>query len=503
MKIALLGASGHMGLPTLEEFLKLEEVEAVRVLLEKKYKRNKLVKRLAKKNPKKLEIFYGTVANKEGILNIVQDCSYLFNLAGVIPPRSDKHPHDSYIANELGVKNIIEVIEKNPEIKLIDITTMALYGHHEPTHPFQRVGDPLFPGVYDFYTTHKLRGEFALLESDIPYFAIIRQTAMVYFDMLTSNMNDGLIFHTPFNGPLEWSTAEDSARLMAAIVREDIKGNLNYDNFWRKIFNLGGGEENRITGFDTVQGGFSLFGGKAQDYYEPWYNVLRNFHGGFFADGDKLNDLFHYREDNINDYWGKVLKTHSSLKMARLAPKGLIKTFGIKRLFKDSNAPAYWYKHNDEARLIAYFGSKEKYEQQTRKWEDFKIWDCSKDRSLDNYQPIDYGFDIEKSDQKVTLEDLQNVAKKHGGKLITKDFKTGDVYTKVEWENSDGERFIARPFTVLRGGHWWNPLYTAYVWDFDRLAKKDEIYAAFWYDSHAKNENHCYYFDEQLKARIK
>ena len=105
--------------------------------------------------------------------------------------------------------------------------------------------------------------------------------------------------------------------------------------------------------------------------------------------------------------------------------------------------------------------------------------------------------------KEINLQDLQNVAKMHGGKLISTEFKTGDVYAKLEWENSDGERFIARPFTVLRGGHWWNPLYTAFVWDFDRLAKKDQIYAQYWYDTHDKDEDHCYYFDDELKARIR
>ena len=73
----------------------------------------------------------------------------------------------------------------------------------------------------------------------------------------------------------------------------------------------------------------------------------------------------------------------------------------------------------------------------------------------------------------------------------------------MEWENSDGERFFARPYTVLRGGHWINPIYKEYVWDYDRLAKKDELIAAYWYDSHNKDENHCYYFDKDLKAKIR
>jgi len=503
MIVTLFGAAGHMGFPSLEEFITIEQVDKVKVLLEVKYKRNKLVENLAKKNPGKIKILYGTVASKEDIEKAVEGASYLFNLAAAIPPRADKFPEDSRLANEVGVKNIVRVLENHPEIKLIDITTVALYGHRNKRNPWVRVGDPLFPGIFDFYTVHKLRGEFAILESSIPNFAIIRQSAMIYLDMLTANMSDGLMFHTPFNNAIEWSTAEDSARLLANIIRADLKGDLNHDNFWGKIFNLGSGEESRISGYDTIQGGFALFGGDAKDFFEPNYNCVRNFHCGFFADGEKLNNLFHYREDNVNDYWGKILKAHPVFKMAKIVPTKLIKKFSILKIMKDSNAPAYWYAHNDIPRITAFFGSMKEYEDQPKDWKDFDLWDYKAERSIVHYKPIDYGFNIDKSDEDITYGDLVNVAKKHGGKLLSKSFKKGDVYAKLEWENSDGEIFIARPYTVLRGGHWWNALYTKYEWDFDRLAKKDEIYAQLWYDSHSKDENHCYYFDENLEARMK
>ena len=501
--ITLFGAAGHMGFPSLVEFIKLEGVDKVKVLLENKYPRNKLVEKLAKENPGKIDIYYGTVASKNDILKSLEGANYLFNLAAAIPPRADKFPMDSYNANEVGVKNIVEILEARPEIKLIDITTVALYGHRDPKNPYVRVGDPLFPGVFDFYTTHKLRGEFAILESSIPNFAIIRQSAMVYLDMLSANMGDGLMFHTPFNDPIEWSTAEDSARLMAAIVREDLLGHLNHDNFWGKIFNLGSGEESRITGYETVQGGFSLFGGDAKDFYDPNYCCTRNFHCGFYLDGEKLNELFNYRQDNIHDYWPKILKAHPEMKAARIVPKKLIKRFSIVSTMKDSNAPQYWYKHGDIARLTAFFGSKEAYENQPTKWEDFNLWDASDAKKLKPIKKIDYGFDINKPDKEISLDDLLNVAKMHGGKLLTTSFKKGDVYAKVEWENSDGVKFTARPYTVLRGGHWWNALYKEYVWDFDRLSKKDKIYAQYWYDTHLEDEDHCYYFDENLEAKMK
>lgn len=503
MIVSLLGASGHMGLATLEEFLKIDEIDTIKVLLEHKEKRNKLVKKLAKKNPNRIEIIYGDISNIEDVRVLTNGANYLYNLAAVIPPKSDKQPHKSYLANELGPYNLVTVLEDNPQIKFIDITSVALYGHRNHKHPFERIGDPLLPSVYDVYAAHKLRGEYKILESNIDNFVIIRQTAMIYKEMLINNMRDGLMFHTPFNDPLEWSTAEDSGLLMANIIREDLKGNLTKDNFWNKVFNLGAGIENRISGYETLEGGFKLIGGKTNKFFDPNYNVTRNFHGGFYLDGDDLENLFHFQNDTIDNYWLKIKKKYPFFSLAKIIPSKLLKLFAIKRLFKDSNSPKYWYKHNDIPRIIAFFGSLDKYEALSSSWEDFKLWDYKNNRDINKYVPIDYGFDINKLDKDITIEDLRNVAKLHGGKLISTEFNQGDVYAKLVWENSDKEQFVSRPYTILRGGHWYNPLYKSNTWDFDRLSKKDKIFASYWYDSHDKKENYCYYMDEDYVARIK
>ena len=504
MIVGLFGASGHTGIPTLKELLKVEGIECIKILLEKKYKRNKLVLKIAKKHHNKIKIYYGDISNKEDLFDVLKDCHYLINLAGVIPSESDKSPDRSYRANELGAYNIVDVIENNyPDVKLIDITTVALYGHRNYKHPYIRVGDPLFPGVYDFYTTHKIRGEYHLLESNIKNFVIIRQTAMIYMEMLTANMKDGIMFHTPFNTPIEWSTAEDTARLLACIIKEDHLGHLNHNNFWNKIYNLGGGEKSRVSGYETINFGFKLLGGTAKDFYEPRFNVTRNFHCGFFYDGEILNDMFHYRKDDIESYWNKIGKKYWYFSLGKICPKKLIKKMSIEGAFKDSESPMYWYKNKDYARIIAYFGNVEKYESLPRSWDEFEIVDYTKEKTLSTYEPIDYGFDIDKRDEEITYDDLVNVAKRHGGKLISTSFKTGDVYTRVEWENSDKERFFAKPYTILRGGHWMNKTYKEYVYEFDRLAKKDAIYASYWYDSNDKDEDHYYYFDKELKAQIK
>ena len=169
----------------------------------------------------------------------------------------------------------------------------------------------------------------------------------------------------------------------------------------------------------------------------------------------------------------------------------------------------YWVNHNDEARIYAYFNGIDKYNAIPKDWNEFKLtirgeglkgekFDYDEIRKTPTH--INHYFDLNKKREDVTIEDLIKVAEAHGGKLITKDFKTGDVYRKLEWETQDGERFTARANTVLYNGHWYNISYKDYAWDFDRLAKKDKIYQEIWYDAHEKDENKFYYYDENFKA---
>ena len=321
--------------------------------------------------------------------------------------------------------------------------------------------------------------------------------------MLVDNMNDGLIFHTDYNNPLEWSTAEDSARVMTAIIKQDNLGKLTKDNFWNKIFNLGDIEENRVSGYKVLEDGFKLMGAKVEQFYKPNDNVTRNFHGGFYYDSEDLFSLLDVKHDSLCEYWKRIKHKYPYFALGRIVPKKLLRKFVIERLYKDPDSPKYWYDHNDIARLTAFFGSKEDYEALPSDWKEFKKWDYLSSRSISTYQPIDYGYDINKSDKYITFEDLVSYASKRGGRLISQDYQKGNIYQVLEWENSDKERFKARAYTVIRGGHWLNPLYNLYTWDFDRLSKKDEIIAAYWYDSHSKDENHTYYMNDKFEVLLK
>ena len=514
MKVALTGATGNMGRATLEEILQNPALEQVKLLILPTDKRVKKIRKAHKKDKNRIEIVFGNLADAQACRKLTEGVDYVLNLAAVIPPHSDQYPERAVECNETGVNTLVECIEgMQDQPKLIHISTLALYGNRNSLHPWAQVGDPLLVSPFDIYSATKMRGEFRVLESSVRTWAILRQTAMLHKNMLADNMHDGLMFHTCFNAPLEWATAHDSGVLMANILRRDMQGELQGGVFWKKVFNIGGGMQNAITGYDTLNDGFRLIGGSTKDFFLPYYNVVRNFHGAWFYDSDALNDLFAYRSQSVSDYWREIGRTHRYYALGKIVPKRLIAKFAIKRLFKSPNSPAYWVKHNDIPKLTAYFGGKENYEKlRQTEWKDFPLlienraengdaldYAALKDRA--NAKTIDYGYDITKKDEEITLADLQNVAHLHGGALLSDTF-AGDMYAPMQWRNQDGREFTATAYTVLRAGHWINRTYTENVWEFDRLAKTDGLYAQIWYDSHGKDENYTYYEDENFVARI-
>ncbi len=502
MVVAITGGAGNMGQEALKALIGENYITKIKLLAHSRKHTKKLLKRI-KPLLNKTEIVMGSLADIDVCRKLIGGADIILNMGAVIPPKSDQYPKAAIECNQIGADSLCRAIEQIGENQpvLIHISTVALYGNRTAPHLYGRVGDPLLVSPFDIYSATKLRGEFRVLESNINKWAVIRQTAMLHNNMLSDNIHDGLMFHTCFNAPLEWATAHDSGILMRNILRRFSDGTLP-ESFYKQVYNLAGGKINRLYGFDTLNDGFALVGGSAKDFFRPGYNATRNFHGVWYLDGDRLNNLFDYQSQSASDYWKEILKIHKAYKMGKIVPKSLIRRFAVKRLLKDPNSPAYWYKHNDTARLIAYFGGVDKYEElQKQSWDKFPVStrpDISEPAA--NPEEVYYGYDYSKPDGEITLADLKTVAEAHGGKLITEDFATGDIYRKVEWETQDGERFTATPFSVLRAGHWLSSIYTENVWDFDRLSKKDKIFASVWHDSHERDEDMRYSYDENFNA---
>ena len=208
MKVAMTGANGHMGIEVLTQTLELDSVEFVRVLLSTKKKNDKLAKRWQKKFQNRIQIVRGNVQNAEACKALVSGIDVVVHMAAVIPPASDTNPQASESCNVRGTIALVDAVKAcSPQPKYIHLSTMALYGNRNEKHPFGRVGDPLLVSPFDVYAMHKLQGEHYCLDAELDCWAVLRQSAMLYPDMLKCNIRDGLMFHTVMNAPLEWKTA--------------------------------------------------------------------------------------------------------------------------------------------------------------------------------------------------------------------------------------------------------------------------------------------------------
>lgn len=501
MIIAITGITGNMGQAVLEALQSAEHIERIKLLCHNKKRMKKLLKKY-KTLRDKTEVVEGGMT-KNALSRLIEGAELVINMAAVIPPRSDHDPRAAEACNERGVIDLIEAIESaNPAPALVHVSTVAVYGNRSGAHPFGRVGDPLIATPLDAYSTTKIRAEFAIMESRIEKWAVLRQSAMLHPRMLKDNMHDGLMFHTTFDAPLEWCTAHDSGLLMRNVA-EAVATDSVPDGFWKHCFNMTSGKANRKYGIQTFDDGFAVMNGSAVDFFKPWYNATRNFHGMWFLDGDALNDMFDYQRQTTDMYWSEVFKAHPVYKLGKFVPKCLIRLFVFKRLLRNTNAPTYWVRKNDEARITAFFGGRENFRKlKASKWSDIALPDYSAAQTLpDNATPVFYGFDFDKPDDALTQADLEAVAEAHGGVLLGT-FR-GDMYEKLDWQTQDGEVFSACAYTVLRAGHWFNPAYKSFVWDFDRLCKKDKVFASVWYDSHGKDEDNVYGFDENCRAYAK
>ena len=500
IKVALTGATGAMGGEVLYHLLQSERNIEIRcIIYDGEKKLPKFFKKTVKANKGKVERFKGDIANYADCVKLIAGCDYVFHCAALIPPKSDHDPEGTYLTDFLGTKNLIDAVKASgraDKIKFVHVATVAMYGNRSYPHVWGRVGDPIISSDYDCYSENKLKAEKYLLESGLPHFVSLRQTAVLHKYMFANNLKDGLMFHTSWNCPLEWVTDEDSGRLCRNLVERDLDGKL--EGFWNDIYNIGGGAACRVTGFETLDGGFKIMGKGAKKFFKPNWNIARNFHGVWFYDSDRLENFLHFRTQTFDDFWRATLKKHPYFKLGKIVPAKLISSLLIKRLFKNTNAPMYWLKHGKEGRVKAFFGGREQYEKIAADWKDYPLLcegnlpdgkiDYEKLRDVESAEKylLEHGYDESVPIAKLTVEQLDDAAKFRGGRLLSETY-CGDPHEKLKWRCAEGHEFTLSPFTVLRGGYFC-PDCEPKPWRYGAVAKRSPFIAQVYFDTHTDGE---------------
>ena len=166
-------------------------------------------------------------------------------------------------------------------------------------------------------------------------------------------MNDGLMFHTCWNTPIEWATARTSGLLLKNLVEKDTNGTLKPD-FWRKVYNIGNGKDARVTGFETLDRGFKMMRRSAEEIFRPEWNASLNFHCMWFVDSHILNSYLDFQHEGFEAFFSKLERKLWYFKLGKPFPR-LVQRFAIMPLLNTNNAPVFWVMHNLKKRVNAFY----------------------------------------------------------------------------------------------------------------------------------------------------
>ncbi|MDR1927563.1 MAG: NAD(P)-dependent oxidoreductase, partial [Oscillospiraceae bacterium] len=358
--VFLTGSSGNMGWAGFQELYKKKDKFNF-VLLNRDSKKGRAMFAPYVDDPC-VKLVWGDLRSQKDVLDCVTGADYVLHVGGMVSPAADYDPKGTIKTNTLAAKNIVEAVKAQPnadDIRVVYIGTVAETGERDAPIHWARTGDPIKISIYDHYAISKTIAERFFAESGLKHWVSLRQSGILYPNILKNY--DPIMFHVPINGVLEWATVEDSARLLANVCEDWVP-----EAFWRRFYNIGSGKDYRITNFEFEQYLLGAIGmGDPRKIFDANWFTLRNFHGQWYADSDLLESYLHFRENKpIQQYFDEMsARLPGFYKLAKLAPAGLIRAFGMKRLTK---TPIYgtmhWIATNNEARINAYYGSREAWE---------------------------------------------------------------------------------------------------------------------------------------------
>ncbi len=484
--IFITGTTGSMGSAALLELLERRDRFDIVTLVRPSRKNKKRMSRY--RGEPGLTIVWGDITCYEDVLRCVTGADYVLNPAAMISPAADREPDTAWATNMGAAEHIVTAIKAQPDpdsIKLVNIGSVAMTGDRLPPIHLGRVGDPLKPSIYDFYALSKIAAERIVIESGLRYWVSLRQTFIALPNLLS--LLDPIMYHQPLDTRIEFVTASDSGRLLANACEADVP-----EEFWRRVYNVGGGPACRVIFNDYAELVFQGLGlGGPRAIFERNWFALKNFHCHWFEDSDVLEGYLHFRRETLEDHLRQIserapwyVKLVSAPGVGRLIPKRLIKELIMKPLARSKNGPLHWIENGVEGRITAFFGSLDDWA---------RISDWGADAPERNIEPIllYHGYDEDKPESQLDLDDMRGAAAFRGGECLSQAMSQGDLASKLRWSCAFGHDFDASPTLVLLAGHWC-PSCAPPPWNYDEIAERNPFFAQVWYPNHDPSESNFY-----------
>jgi nucleoside-diphosphate-sugar epimerase len=486
--IFLTGASGTMGQAGLQALLEKrdqgwEELEIVVLVLPTPRDRKVMAAYAGRPGVK---IVWGDLTCYEDVLPCVTRADFVLHVGGMVSPLADYYPQATTRVNLGAIRNILRAIHAQPDpdrVRLVYIGSVAQTGDRNPPLHWGRVGDPINISVYDNYAVTKTIAEREVIESGLAHWVSLRQTGILHPGLFASL--DPIMFHQPINGVFEWVTVHDAGRLLANVCADEVP-----ESFWRKIYNIGGGESCRMTNHEFLRRCFPVLG--IRDFrtvVEPNWFATRNFHGQWYEDSDDLEQMLHFRRQSVDDFIACLDRQPSFGKSAaRMTHPAVIKKWVMEPVASRKNGPLHWIRRHGEDRTAAFFGSREK-------WSQIPGWDAY-ELAAPSRQPrrLSHGYDEGKSPADLDIGDMRQAAGFRGGECLSPGMEAGDLHRPLGWRCAFGHTFSGSPFLVLKAGHWC-PQCLPPPWNSDAIARCNPFFAQVWCPHHECQEANYYAAD--------
>lgn len=287
------------------------------------------------------------------------------------------------------------------------------------------------------------------------------------------------MFHNPPNGVMEWSTVEDSARLMAALCGDDVP-----DHFWRHFYNIGGGASARLINHEFMVKMMTAMGVKDfRQLLDPKWLATRNFHGQWYLDSDRLHELVPYRRTTIDQFFMELSRRIPCFvrTVMRFFP-GLAR----KQVQKTAEGPGVPFTGcapmiRSILTPISALALRGSAFQRTGTTSSLPSPRAIQRRSTmammtPNKPKADW-----------TIADLKAAATYRGGQCHAE--MLNDPHVPVDWECSLGRRFGMTPNLYLAGGHWC-PTCQTDIDVYPRVAATNPFFAQVWPGPSASPADH-------------
>ncbi|CAM5645841.1 NAD-dependent epimerase/dehydratase family protein [Streptomyces pilosus] len=442
-RVFLTGAAGNWGRAVLNEFRERADRFQVIALVLPKGRDLETIR--SYEDMENLDVVFGDLTDYETVERCVREADYVLHVGAVVSPFADDHPELARRVNVGSMRNIVRAVRTRPataQPAVVGVGSVAETGDRNPPHHWGRVGDPLRVSRYDEYGQTKVVAERELVDSGLTRWVWLRQTGIFHPGMLA--IRDPIMTHSTLGGVMEWVSAEDAARLLVNICEPDVP-----EELWGGVYNIGGGESWRLTNWQLQTAIGAALGVKdVRRWYERNWFATRNFHGQWYTDSDRLEELVPFRRDSFDAALARAVRKNPSLAMAGRVPAWIVKNLVMRPITLKPRGTMAYVRDEDEEAIAAFFGSRERFAE-IGGWDTF--WPPHPSRTPGF---LDHGYDESRKPGQWTLADYRDVAAFRGGELLSPEAAKGDVATPLSWRCGLGHEFTGSPRLILTAGHW-------------------------------------------------